>query len=134
MSNSLSILDNGNMPNLHEAKPSPVDLASEYWSPEVSGDYKVGVAVSIENSTYHREETGEEIELPCVIFVEQTKEGDLKAIRNGSKRLVATIERAIEAGQIELGKTFLRVTYLGKQKNSTNSYSSDRWSVKPIII
>jgi hypothetical protein len=132
--NDLQIFENGKLPNLHDAKASPVDLATEYWSPDTSGDYKVGVCVSIENSTYTREETGEEILLPCVIFIEQTKDGDLKAIRNGSKRLVATIENAVTAGQLEMGKTFLRITYLGKQKNTTNSYSSDRWSVKPIVI
>src|SRR5690606_14692060 len=90
------------MPDLHQAQESPVDLSSEYWSPEHPGEHKLGVAMQIEESIYVDKETGEEVYLPCVIFIEQTKEGELRVIRNGSKRLVATIDDAVKAGQIVL--------------------------------
>lgn len=122
------------MPNLHEAKESAIDLSSEYWSPETPGEYKLGLPMSIEDSIYEDKETGEEVHLPCVIFIEQAKNGELRVIRNGSKRLVATIENAVKTGQIQLGETPIKIIFKGKQKNSTNSYMSDRWSVKPLII
>lgn len=123
-----------NLPNLHEAQESAIDLSSEYWSPDRPGEYKLGIAMSIEESIYEDQETGEEVRLPCVIFIEQTQEGELRVIRNGSKRLVATIDNAVKTGQIELGQTPVKIIFKGKQKNSTNQFMSDRWSVKPLII
>lgn len=122
------------MPNLHEAKEAAIDFSSEYWTPENVGEYKLGIAMSIEDSIYEDQETGEEIALPCVIFIEQTPDGELRVIRNGSKRLVATIENAAKTGQIQLGRTPIKIIFKGKMKNSTNNFRSDRWSVKPLII
>lgn len=127
-------LKSGIVPNLHEdAKELPIDLSSSYWTPEKEGDSKRCFFQRVENSIYTDEKTGETLELPCVILVSQNEKGDLTTIRNGSKRLVATIEDAVSAGRIEEG-TPLIITYLKKEKNSTNSFMSDRWSVKPLII
>ena len=123
-----------NLTNLHEADESPLDLSSEYWSPEVEGESKLGIPVAVQDSTYVDNETGEEMNLPCLIFVEQKKDGQLKVVRNGSKRLVATILNAVNAGTIEFQKTPVKITFAGKQKNSTNAFKSDRWSVKPLLV
>lgn len=122
------------LPNLHEAKESAIDLSSEYWSPETPGEYKVGVPVAIEDKIYEDRDTGEQVLLPSVIFIEQTKDGQLRAVRNGSKRLVATIENSVKTGDIVFGKSFIKIVFNGKQKNTTNQYMSDRWSVKPLIV
>lgn len=122
------------LPNLHEAKISSRELSSEYWTPESQQEYKVGVIVSINSENYINEETGETIELPCVIMLAQNEDTTFNTIRNGSKRLVATIEAAIDSGEVELMETPVRITYMGKKKNKTNSFSSDRWSVKPILV
>lgn len=127
-------LDVKNIPNLHNAEESGVDLSSEYWTPENEGESKVGIPVKIEDAVYEDQETGEHVVLPCLIFVEQTKEGLLRTVRNGSKRLVATIENAVEAGHIQLGRTPIKIVFNGKQKNTTNSFKSDRWSIKPLLI
>lgn len=86
----------GKLPNLHtEAKEIPIDLSSSYWTPEREGDNMRGFFQRIENATYTNERTGEVIELPCIIFVAQNQNGEVTTIRNGSKRLVASIEEAV---------------------------------------
>ncbi|MEM7485836.1 MAG: hypothetical protein AAF348_11570 [Bacteroidota bacterium] len=130
--NELTTLES--LPNLHEAKVSPREMSSTYWTPDRESEYKVGVVMSIKEESYQNETTGEVIQLPCIIMLAQEEDGSFSTIRNGSKRLVATIEAAMETGEMVLEKTPVRITYLGKTKNKTNSYLSDRWSVKPIIL
>lgn len=127
----LSTLDQ--LPNLHEAKTSPRELSSTYWTPENAGEYKVGVIVEIKQETYENE-AGEKIDLPCIIMLSQELDGSFSTIRNGSKRLVATIIDAVESGEVVFTRTAVKISYLGKQRNKTNAFSSDRWSVKPIIL
>lgn len=122
------------LPDLHKQKESPIDLSSEYWTPGKEGEYKVGFVIAIEDSTYTDEKSGESVDLPCMIMIEQTEKGELLRIRNGSKRLVAAIENALDTGAIVAGKTPIKIIFRGKDKNKTNSYLSDRWSVKPLII
>ena len=91
------------------------------------------VLMEIKEESYENE-SGDTVMLPCIIMLAQDKDGNFNTIRNGSKRLVATIEGAIESGEIVLGQTPVRITYIGKVKNKTNQFKSDRWSVKPIIL
>lgn len=123
----------GQLPKLSEAKVIPADLTSEYWTPETEGEFKLVFFQEIKNSTYTDEQTGETIELPCAVVIEQKENGVLKTIRNGSKRLVASLEDALKDGKIQQGSP-LRIEFLGKQKNATNSFRSDRWSVKPLLV
>lgn len=123
----------GNLPNLAEAKVIPADLTSDYWTPEKEGEFKLCFFQEIKNSTYTDEKSGETIELPCIVLLEQKSNGELKTIRNGSKRLVASLEDALHQGKVASG-TPLRIEFLGKQKNATNSFQSDRWSVKPLFV
>lgn len=124
----------GKLPNLHEADVSPRELASEYWTPETDGEYKVGVIMDIRKEDYPVEGTDERVDLDCIIMISQEPDGSFNTIRNGSKRLVATILTAMESGEIELEKTPIKITYIGKAKNKTNAFKSDRWSVKPLLI
>jgi hypothetical protein len=124
----------GKLPNLHtEAKELPIDLSSSYWTPEKIGEFRRGFYQRIEIATYVNQTTGEEIQLPCVIMVAQDEKGDVTTIRNGSKRLVASIEEAVNDGRISVGMP-LQITFLGEEKNKTNGYKSARWSVKPLIV
>lgn len=122
------------LPNLHELEPSPREMSSEYWTPEEHGEYKVGVVAEIKEESYTNEETGETIQLPCIIMLSQEKDGSFNTIRNGSKRLVATVEAAANSGEIEFGRTPIRITFVGKKRNKTNAFSSDRWSVKALVL
>tara|TARA_A100000164_G_scaffold380669_1_gene428971 strand:- start:29 stop:448 length:420 start_codon:yes stop_codon:yes gene_type:complete len=128
-----SLANLNQLPNLHEAQVSQRELSSTYWTPENEGEYKVGVIFEIKEESYE-DQQGEVIKLPCIIMLSQEKDGSFNTIRNGSKRLVATIENAIESGEVALRSTPVKVAYLGKQRNKTNAFSSDRWSVKPIIV
>ncbi|TDE53790.1 hypothetical protein [Flavobacterium sp. GT3P67] len=122
------------LPNLHGVEVSPRELSSEYWTPEKEGEYRVGLVLEVKEETYKSEVTGEPITLPCVIMLSQNEDLSFSTIRNGSKRLVATIEDAIESGEVVYGQTPVKITYTGKQKNKTNSFISDKWSVKPLIF
>lgn len=130
--NSLPItvvdVTNGNLPDLGEAKEFPLDLMSEYWTPDKPGESKRVFFDSIRNRNVLDQETGEVIELPCAFFYEKIGD-DVKTISNGSKRLVGIFE----SGQINRG-TPLLITYMGKKKNATNGRQSDTWSVKPLLL
>jgi hypothetical protein len=120
------------LPNLEDAKVLPMDLSSEYWTPETPGESKLCFFQEIKLSTYTDVNNGETIDLPCVILLEQ-KNKILKTIRNGSKRLVASIEDAVAQGKVVQGSP-LKIEFIAKEKNSTNSNKSDRWSIKPLLI
>lgn len=134
LSQDSALIELGKLPNLHEAAVSPRELASEYWTPEGDGEYKVGVIMDIRKEDYPVEGTNERVELDCIIMLAQEEDGSFSTIRNGSKRLVATVLHAIESGEIVLEKTPIKITYTGKAKNKTNAFKSDRWSVKPLIL
>lgn len=132
--NQLSLVNLNDLPNLHEAEASPRELSSEYWTPENENDYKVGVIIEVKEETYVNEESGEAIILPCVIMLAQNTDKTFSTIRNGSKRLVATVQSALENKDVIAGQTPVKITYVGNQKNKTNGFKSDRWSVKPLIL
>ena len=117
------------LPDLDKAEVSPLELLGEYWTPEQVGETKRVFFIDIVNTNSIDPESGLTVELSSVRFLE--KQGDtFRTIRNSSKRLVAAFE--VFSGDIS-GKPF-EITYEGKKKNSTNSFKSDNWSVKPLII
>lgn len=132
--NQLSLVNLNDLPNLHEVEASPRELSSDYWTPENENDYKVGVIIEVKEETYVNEESGEAIILPCVIMLAQNTDKTFSTIRNGSKRLVATVQSALENKDVIAGQTPVKITYVGNQKNKTNGFKSDRWSVKPLIL
>ncbi len=75
-------------------------------------------------------ESGETRELLVAQFAENV-DGNLRAVRNGSRRLVGIFESF--SASIKPGDAF-EITYLGKKKNVSNSYKSDNWSVKRLIV
>lgn len=121
------------LPDLKNAVAINADLGSEYWTPQSSGESKRVFFQKIEMSNYTDEKTGETIELPCVVMLSQDAKLNIVTIRNGSKRLVAAVEESFNKGVISEG-TPLEITYIGKEKNKSNSYMSDRWSIKPLIL
>lgn len=119
-----------NLPDLSKAEVAPVELAGEYWSPTEVGEKKRVFFVGITEENVLEMETGENRQLTVVKFVENVA-GDLRAIRNGSRRLVGIFEQF--STSIKPGDAF-EITYLGKKKNQGNSFKSDNWSVKNLII
>ena len=118
-----------NLPDLAKAEPAPVELLGEYWTPQSQGETKRVFFIDIVNTNSIDPASGENVELSSVRFLE--KQGDAyRMIRNSSKRLVAAFE--VFSGDIK-GKPF-EITYEGKKRNSTNSFMSDNWSVRPLIV
>lgn len=118
-----------NLPDLDKAEVAPVELLGEYWTPVAPGETKRVFFVDIVNTRSIDPASGEDVELPSVRFIE--KQGDsFRTIRNSSKRLVAAFE--VFSEDIK-GKPF-EVRYEGKKRNATNSFQSDNWSVRPLIV
>lgn len=123
-----------NLPDLSKANELPVDLSGNYWTPEAAGELKRLFFVEIKpQKVLSANGTGELIDLDCAVFLEQTADGSVSTLINGSRRLVGVLEQYVDAGAIKQG-TPLQITYNGKKRNKSNAFSSDNWSIKPLII
>lgn len=128
------ITNSSGLPDLQLAKELPIDLSGNYWTPENTGESKRMFFVEIKpQQVLSSSGTGELIDLECATFLEQDKDGNVKTIVNGSRRLVGILEQYVLNNTIRQG-TPLLITYLGKRKNKTNSFMSDNWSIRPLII
>ncbi len=116
------------LPDLGKAQAAPLELGGEYWTPESIGETRRAFFNEIRIENAINEQSGETVELATAYFVWQV-DGTNKVFRNASKRLVGVLE----ACQVKSGAA-LEITYLGKRRNKNNSYMSDNWSVKPLII
>lgn len=118
------------LPNLEDAEVAPIDLMADYWTPENPGESKRMFFDRIDMRMVRVMNGGNEelIELESAFFIEPVN-GTVRSVSNASKRLVGTLQ----ANNIKQGAALL-VTFLGKKANSTNSFKSDNWSVKPLII
>lgn len=123
-------LNSGYVPELTDATEFPIDLMADYWTPEVTGETKRVYFDGIrERLVRDQNDPSVAVSLPCAYFFEKEAEKPARSISNGSKRLVGLMEGL----QIPRG-TALQITYLGKKKNATNQFSSDNWSVRPLIL
>lgn len=121
------------LPNLDDAQELPVDLCGSYWTPEDAGESKRLFFVEVKpQKVISATNPDELIYLDCAVFIEN-KDGEVQTVINGSRRLVGAIEQCIDSGRISKGSP-ISVTYMGKRKNKTNGFSSDNWSIKPLII
>lgn len=118
-----------NLPDLSSAEAAPVELLGEYWTPVNPGEKKRVFFIDIVNTNSIDPASGETVELSSVRFLEKQGEA-FRTIRNSSKRLVAAFE--VFSDDIK-GQPF-EITYEGKKRNSTNSFMSDHWSVRPLIL
>jgi hypothetical protein len=116
------------LPSLDDAQSVPFDLMADYWTPETPGESKRMFFDRIDVRGVKDMNSEDIIDLECAFFLENIN-GEVKSVSNGSKRLVG----ALQANNIKRG-TPLLVTYLGKKTNKTNSFKSDSWSVKPLVV
>src|SRR5438128_629526 len=76
------------LPNLSEAVEMPLDLMSDYWTPETPGEFKLVFFDRIDVSqVLTQDENPVLIDLECAYFLEQDSKQEIKSVRNGSKRL-----------------------------------------------
>lgn len=112
---------------LENAEPAPVDIMSDYWTPQAFGESKKVIFQKIAPWPVVDQQTGEVIELDSVFFTTFVN-GSLRMMRNGSKRLVGVFQ----GNNVPPGTAWL-ITYKGKKRNRTNANSSDDWECKPLV-
>lgn len=118
------------LPDLQEAEAEPIELSGEYWTPEKEGETRRLFFVGLQMENVLDMESGETRDMLVAQFAEK-RNGELRAVRNGSRRLVGIFESFEKS--IKPGDAF-EIKYLGKRKNTTNSYKSDNWSVKRLVV
>lgn len=120
----------GNMPDLTQAQPAPLELTSEYWSPKEKGEKRRMFFMDLRVETSIDEQSGSDVDLLVAYFVEPI-DGRKRVVRQASRRLTAVFDNFRKT--IRPGMAF-EITYLGKERNATNSFMSDRWAVIPLKI
>jgi hypothetical protein len=120
------------LPDLSKAVEMPLDLMSDYWTPDNAGEFKFVFFDRIDVTqalVRDKDNNLVLIDLECAFFLEQDSKQEIKSVRNGSKRLVgALVTQNVQRG------TALKITYMGKKNNRTNAFKSDSWSIKPLIL
>ena len=130
----ISVDIEGNLPSLADATALPISLNFSYWTPdEKGGETKRVYFLEVRAEKVQSINSQETIDLECAIFIEQLADGSIQQIGNGSKRLVGPLMNAVDNGLVKQG-TPLEIKHLGKKKNKSNSFFSDDWSIKPLII
>lgn len=118
------------LPDLDEGEIIPLNMVSNYWTPETPGENK-RVYFDCLQMEFFKQQGGEEdevIELEAAYFFQKVNGVQVKFC-NASTRLVAEIKK----NHIQRGMPIL-ITFMGKKKNSTNQYKSDMWAINPIRI
>lgn len=119
-----------NIEALHTAEAAPIDLMSDYWSPENVGEQRRVLFDRIQFMGVVDQSTGELVDLECAFFFyQEVPGGPVKQIRNASKRLVGTIQ----SFNLQKG-TPLLIKYQGKKRNKNNANLSDNWTVTPLRV
>ena len=128
--NGLPVFDiSKNLPSMDQMVEAPIDLTSDYWTPEVTGETRKLFFSHYALQKFPAFIPGEEPkEVECAFFLENVN-GTVRSVANASKRLVgALIGNNIEKGQA------LQIMWQGKKKNKKNDMHSDRWSIRPLVI
>lgn len=119
------------IPDLDEMPTVPMSLSSEYWTPETEHEgmrtdksQRNMFFLGVTTTTDVDQETGEQKTMKAAYFLWK-KNGTVLRVRNATARLIGTMQD----NNIPVGQG-VEVTYLGKEKNKTNSFSSDKWDVK----
>lgn len=125
-SDHFATLSPADIDQLDKMEAMDIELMSDYWTPQATGEKKKLLFSHFGNSQAVDQQSNEVIDLFCAYFWESYN-GSKRLIRNGSKRLVGTLQ-----GYNPPRFWACEITYKGKKKNATNQFSSDEWSVKPL--
>lgn len=119
------------IPDDSETELVPLDLASEYWSPEGSGETKnllfSHFDVSLVPDKYgpNKNVEGALVPLETAFFYQKNADGTIVTIRQASKVLVGDLKR----NNVQPG-TLLTIVHKGKTKFN-NGNTGDTWGVFP---
>lgn len=110
-----------------EYEAAPLEISAEYWTPFEGETRKVlftKLALAPMPDINDKTKTIEKES----VFMLWPRNGMATQIYNASARLVGIVKQF----KLQPGAA-LQITYTGKMKNKTNSFSSDSWSVSPLI-
>lgn len=126
----------GNIPNLHEAEESVMSFTPEYLDVDEleSGRVFKCFYLGCEDREQVDKESGEAKTLTLVKIAEQNEDGSMQMWESAAAQLVGVLKDKEKSGQVVIGKTPLKITFKGKRRNKTNSFSSARWDVRPLVI
>lgn len=119
----------GQLPDLSKAEAAPLPINGDYWTPVKAGDIRRMFFLDIRIEVMIDRQTGEDVELPVVYFVEEI-DGRKTIVRQGGCRLTSVFESGVKAGSIKPGMAF-EVQYTGKQR-TTSGNSVDTWIITPL--
>lgn len=119
----------GELANLDAATAGPIDMVSEYWTPSMKGEKRRMFFMDLREERAIDQQTGTDVTLLVAYFVEPLPDGRKRVVRQASRRLTAVFDNFSDT--IRAGMAF-QITYMGKEKNATNSFMSDRWSIVPL--
>src|SRR6056297_3143713 len=88
------------VPSLDAYEVESVDLNDEYWTPIEEGEVRRMFFMGVRLRSVPAHNDGDtEVELPCAVFIQPSKDGEPRTVTNASKRLVAAFENnGIESG------------------------------------
>jgi hypothetical protein len=111
----------------------PLDLASEYWTPETSGEARRLIFSHIATSQVpdkygpSKGVNGEMVELETAHFFQKVG-SEIKSVRQASKVLLGSLK----SHNIQMG-TLLEIVYTGKKKLN-NGNTGDSWAIFPLKV
>ena len=127
---SVAKMDEG-IPDMDDMEVAPLDLASQYWTPEIEGESKrllfSHMAESLVPDKYGpgKNDPDATALLETAHFFE--KKGDeIISVRQSSKVLLSSL---LSIGAVQ--GTMLMITYQGKKKLS-NGNTGDTWAIYPL--
>lgn len=127
---ALQAIDPNSLSDLQEAEAAPIDLMSDYWTPENIGESRRVYFDRIQAMGVVDPVTQDVHEMDCAFFFyRENPDAPYRQIRNGSKRLVG----AIQAYKLPRS-TPLEIRYLGKKRNKNNAFLSDNWQITPLRV
>ena len=123
---------NEGIPDMDSMEAAPLDLASQYWTPEAEGETKrllfshFGESQVPDKYGPGKNDPDATVSLETAHFFERRGD-EILAVRQASKVLLSTL-RSIGAKQ----GAMLEIVYKGKKKLS-NGNTGDTWAVYPLV-
>lgn len=124
------------LPSLADAEVSPVSITATYLDvDELEKGWSIRCFYGGISERDHEvvDQASGEVEikkLKSVMMITESEDGGMITYESAAAVLVSTLEEKEKQGLLTLYKSGFQLTFLGKKKNKTNSFSSARWDVR----
>ena len=132
-STEIAALNDSAMTALESKTPQALSLTTIYLDVDAlnKGDKFRCFYAGIKTREQTNTETGEVKTMDCAMLITQ-REGRTVTLESAASVLVRTLQESGRNGLITPFVSMLEITYLGKQKNKTNAFSSARWDIRQL--